>query len=145
MITKEIERVASVHWHGSLNQGNGKISAGSGSFTDLPYSLGSRFAEDTGTNPEELLGAAHAACYAMQLSALLTEKEYDIHHLDVQAHVFMSTSAPRMITHIKLVVHALVDDLEADMFQTQAEEAKRICPISKALASVPIELEAILD
>lgn len=145
MIIKEIESTASARWHGSLKEGSGKASVSSGFIQEVPYTWGSRFAGETGTNPEELLGAAHAACFAMQLSALLTEKEYDIHHLDVTAHVFMAGSSPRSITHIKLVVHALVDDLEADMFQTQAEEAKRTCPVSKALASVPIELEAILD
>ncbi|MEN6571031.1 MAG: OsmC family peroxiredoxin [Anaerolineaceae bacterium] len=145
MIVQDIERTASVRWHGSLKEGNGKASVGSGFIKEVPYTWGSRFAEEIGTNPEEMLGAAHAACFAMQLSALLTEKEYDIHHLDVTAHVFITGTSPRTITHIKLVVHALVDDLEADMFQTQAEEAKRTCPVSRALASVPIELEAVLD
>jgi osmotically inducible protein OsmC len=145
MNVQDIERKASVRWHGSLKDGNGKVSLGSGLLKEAPYTWASRFETGGGTNPEELLGAAHAACYAMHLSNLLTEKEYDIHHIDVEAHVFISGSAPRAITHIKLVVHARVDDLEADMFQTQAEEAKRNCPISRALASVPIELEAVLE
>ena len=145
MITEDLERTARVRWHGSIKGGNGKVSTGSGYLQEVPYTWASRFGEEKGTNPEELIGAAHAACFAMQLSALLTEKEYDIHHIDVVAHVFMSATAPRSIKRIKLVVHALVDDLEADMFQTQAEEAKRVCPVSRALAAVPIELEAILD
>ena len=81
----------------------------------------------------------------MNLSSLLTAKEYSIHHINVEASVFITATSPRSITHIHLTVHAQVDDLEPDMFQTQAEEAKRNCPLSKALASVPIELEAILD
>jgi lipoyl-dependent peroxiredoxin len=144
-MTEDIERKAKVSWHGSLKEGSGKISLGSGVLTDIPVTWASRFATDKGTNPEELLGAAHAACYAMNLSSLLTQKEYSIHHINVEAAVYMSATSPRSITHIKLVVRAKVDDLEADMFQTQAEEAKRSCPLSKALASVPIELEAILE
>lgn len=144
-MTDEIERKAQVSWHGSLKEGSGKISLGSGLVTDLPVTWASRFATDRGTNPEELLGAAQAACSAMSLSSLLTQKEYSIHHINVEAAVYLSSTSPRSITHIKLVVRVKADDLDADMFQTQAEEAKRSCPISKALASVPIELEAILE
>ncbi len=142
---EDIERKAEARWHGSLKEGNGKITLESGLLKEAPYTWASRFASDKGTNPEELLGAAHAACYAMNLSSLLTAKEYSIHHINVEAHVFITATSPRSITHIRLVVHAQVDDLEPDMFQTQAEEAKKNCPLSKALASVPIELEAILD
>ncbi len=141
----DIERKAKVSWHGSLKEGNGKISVGSGLLADIPVTWASRFATDKGTNPEELLGAAHAACYAMNLSSLLTKKEYNIHHINVEVAVYISSTSPRSITHIKLVVRAKVDDLEADMFQTQAAEAKRSCPLSKALAAVPIELEATLE
>lgn len=142
---EDIERKAEARWHGSLKGGNGKITLESGLLKEAPYTWASRFASDKGTNPEELLGAAHAACYAMNLASLLTAKEYSIHHINVEAQVFITATSPRSITHIKLAVHAQVDDLEPDMFQTQAEEAKRNCPLSKALASVPIELEAILD
>ncbi len=144
-MAEDIERKAKVSWHGSLKEGNGKISVGSGLLTDVPITWASRFATDKGTNPEELLGAAHAACYAMNLSSLLTQKQYSIHHIDVEAAVYISSTSPRSITHIKLTVRAKVDDLEADMFQTQAEEAKHSCPLSKALASVPIELEVSLE
>ncbi len=142
---EDIEHKASARWHGTLKEGDGKVSLESGLLKDAPYTWASRFASDKGTNPEELLGAAHAACYAMNLSSLLTQKEYSIHHIFVDASVFISATKPRSITHIKLTVHAQVDDLEPDMFQSQAEEAKRNCPLSKALASIPIELEAILD
>lgn len=145
METKDIERKAEAHWSGSIKDGGGKISLGSGMLKDAPYNVGSRFATEKGTNPEELLGAAHAACYAMNLSSLLTGKGYVIQHLDVEDRVFISSTSPRSITHIKLVVHAKVDHLEPDVFQAQAEESKRSCPISKALTSVPIELEAFLD
>ncbi len=142
---EDIKRKAEARWHGSLKEGSGKISLESGILKEAPYTWASRFASDKGANPEELLGAAHAACYAMQLSSLLTAKEYSIHHIHVEAQVFITAAPPRSITHIRLVVHAKVDDLEPDMFQTQAEEAKRNCPLSKALSAVPIELEAILD
>ena len=144
-MAEDIERKASASWRGSLKEGNGKISVGSGLVQDVPYTWASRFASEKGTNPEELLGAAHAACYALNLSSLLTQKEYNIHHINVEAAVYITSTAPRSITHIKLTVHAKVDDIEADMFQSQAEEAKRSCPLSKALASVPIELEASLE
>jgi osmotically inducible protein OsmC len=111
----------------------------------MPVTWASRFATDKGTNPEELLGAAHAACYAMSLSNLLTQKEYNIHHINVEAAVYITSTSPRSITHIKLVARVKADDLEADMLQTQAEEAKRTCPLSKALAAVPIELEVVLE
>jgi len=144
-VAEDIERKASARWHGSLKEGSGKISVGSGVFQDIPYTWASRFATDKGTNPEELLGAAHAACYALNLSSLLTQKDYNIHHINVEAAVYITSTAPRTITHIKLVVRAKIDDIEADMFHTQAEESKRSCPLSKALASVPIELEASLE
>ncbi len=144
-MAEDIERKAKVSWHGILKEGDGKISVGSGLLTDLPVTWASRFATDKGTNPEELLGAAHAACYAMSLSNLLAAKDYNIHHINVEAAVYISSTSPRSITHIKLVVRAKVDGLEADMFQTQAEEAKHSCPLSKALAAVPIGLEAILE
>jgi osmotically inducible protein OsmC len=141
----DIERKARVSWHGSLKEGSGKISVDSGLIADVPVTWASRFATDKGTNPEELLGAAHAACYAMSLSNLLAQKEYNIHHINVEAAVYITSTSPRSITHIKLVARVKADDLEPDMLQTQAEEAKRSCPLSKALAAVPIELEAILE
>ena len=144
-MAEDIKRNATAKWHGSLKEGGGEVSVGSGLITNVPVTWASRFATDKGTNPEELLGAAHAACYAMNLSSLLTQKEYTIHHIHVEAAVFITSTAPRSITHIELTVRAKVDDLEADMFKTQAEEAKQSCPMSKALASVPIELEAILE
>jgi osmotically inducible protein OsmC len=144
-MAEDIERKSEARWHGTLKEGSGKFSLGSGLVKDTPYTWASRFGTDKGTNPEELLGAAHASCYAMALSSLLSAKEYSIHHINVEASVYMSSTAPRTITHIKLTVRAKVDDLEADMFQTQADEAKRTCPLSKALASVPIELDAKLD
>lgn len=143
-MAEDIERKASAVWQGTLKEGSGKISVSSGYVKDLPYTWASRFASDKGTNPEELLGAAHAACFAMNLSTLLTQKDYNIRSINVEAAVYITSTAPRSITHIKLTVHAKIDEMEADMFQTQAEEAKRNCPLSKALASVPIELEAHL-
>jgi osmotically inducible protein OsmC len=141
----DIERKSNVSWHGSLREGNGKVSVGSGLITDVPVTWASRFATDKGTNPEELLGAAHAACYAMSLANLLALKEYYIHHVNVEAAVYLTSTSPRSITHIKLTARVKADDLEDDMLQTQAEEAKRTCPLSKALAATPIELEAILE
>jgi len=84
-MAEDIERKAKVSWHGSIKEGNGKVSLGSGLLTDAPITWASRYTTDKGTNPEELLGAAHAACFAMSLSNLLTQKEYSIHHINVEA------------------------------------------------------------
>lgn len=144
-MAQKIERKAEATWHGTLKDGKGKLSVGSGTLKDTAYTWATRFSTDKGANPEELLGAAHASCYAMFLSALLSQKDYYIHHINAEATVYLNPASPPTITHIKLTVRAKVDDLEADMFQTQAEEAKRGCPLSKALASVPIELDAKLE
>src|SRR5262245_47429582 len=99
----DIERKSRVSWHGSLREAVGKVSVDSGLINDVQVTWASRFAGDKGTNPEELLGAAHAACYAMSLASLLGQKEYYIHHIDVEAAVYITSTSPRSITHIKLV------------------------------------------
>jgi len=139
----DIERKAAARWQGTLKEGSGVFNMENGLAKDSPYTWGTRFGSDKGTNPEELLGAAQAACYAMNLSGVLTKQGRSIKSLDVQAGVFMSAEAPRTITHIKLRVTGSVEGMTAEEFQAAAEEAKA-CPISRALA-VPIELEASLE
>jgi osmotically inducible protein OsmC len=145
MVTKDIERVSNSHWEGSLREGGGKLNFSSGVIKDLPYNVNSRFASAPGSNPEELLGAAHAACYTMALTSRLSAAEHSIRYINTEAHVFMNATDARGITHIRLVVHAKVDGVDAETFKSMAADAGRNCIISRALATVPIEVESFLD
>ncbi len=126
-------------WQGTLKEGNGTMSLGSGSY-DGPFSFVSRFEEGTGTNPEELIGAAHAGCYSMFLSALLTTNGTPPDKVHTVATVHLGQGPT--ITKIELTTRAEVPGIEAEKFAELAAEAKAKCPISKALASVE---EIVLD
>jgi len=141
----DLERSASAVWQGTLKEGSGKLSAASGTFKDTPYSWAMRFTDPAGTNPEELLAAAHAGCYTMQLSNLLTQKEAKIDNIETKAVVFMTSAPPRKITHIKLTTRAKVSGVDAATFKALAEDAKVNCPVSVALSNVPMELDAALE
>ena len=145
MVTKDIERISNSHWEGTLREGKGELNSNSGVLKNLPYNVGSRFASEPGTNPEELLGAAHAACFTMALTSGLSAKDYHIEYVNTEAHVFMNATDARGITHIRLVVHAKVHGVNANEFKTLADDAGHNCLISRALASVPVEVESILD
>jgi osmotically inducible protein OsmC len=137
-------RTSTAEWHGRVQDGRGRVSLGSGAF-EGPYSFGSRFGEEPGTNPEELLGAAHASCFSMALSLLLTEAGYTPARIKTLAKVSIERSGEGFaITHIGLVTEAEVPGIDADAFSVQAEEARSGCPVSKALAAVDISLEARL-
>ena len=140
----DLERKADAVWHGSLKEGKGTITASSGIFKDVPYTFATRFENAPGTNPEELIAAAHAACFSMALANLLSSKGHEVHHIHTQATCYMSSSAPRKITKIRLETKAKVEDIDNGTFQTNADEAKRTCPVSQALA-VPVELDASLE
>src|SRR5258708_7476458 len=140
----DLERKAEAMWHGDLKEGKGTITAASGVLKNVPYSFSTRFENAPGTNPEELVAAAHAACYSMALANLLSSKGHQVHHIHTQATCYMSDSSPRKITKIHLSTKAKVEDIDKGTFQTNADEAKRNCPISMAL-SVPIELDATLE
>lgn len=137
-------RNAHARWEGSLKEGNGKVDFGNGAFAG-PYSFTSRFEEGTGTNPEELLGAAHASCFSMALSLILGEAGFTPDSVDSVAHV---TVAPHeggfKITKSHLVCEAKVPNLDETAFQKHAEAAKAGCPVSQALAGVEITLDAKL-
>jgi osmotically inducible protein OsmC len=141
----DLERSASAVWQGTLKEGSGKLSADSGTFKDTPYSWAMRFTDPAGTNPEELLAAAHAGCFTMQLSNLLTQKEAKIDNLETKAVVFMTSAPPRKITHIKLTTRGKVSGIDAATFKALAEDAKANCPVSVALSNVPMELDAALE
>lgn len=142
------EKSASVLWTGAGKKGLGKISTESGALLDYPYGFASRFGDDRrGTNPEEILGAAHAACFTMAFSFACDKAGFATTKIDTQAHVQLSAQGEGfVIDRIALRLNATVPGLEEARFQQIAAAAKRDCPLSKALASVAqISLVATLD
>jgi osmotically inducible protein OsmC len=135
-------RSAEAIWTGTLKEGKGKLKSGSGVF-ESDYTWAARFEEEPGTNPEELVGAALAGCYSMFLSALLTKANLTPTRIHTTAKVHLE--AGPTITLIELVTHAVVPGLDEKTFQEQAQAAKQNCPVSKALASVEIQLTAVLQ
>ncbi|MGQ0733941.1 MAG: OsmC family protein [Acidobacteriota bacterium] len=127
---------ASAEWKGTLKEGAGTMRLGSGAF-DGPYTFASRFETGPGTNPEELLGAAHAGCFSMALSAALGRAGYTPTTIQTTAKVHLGTSdAGPTITQIDLIVEGRVPGMDSATFQQQAEGAKTGCVVSRALAGV---------
>jgi osmotically inducible protein OsmC len=139
------KRTASAVWNGSLQEGEGTMRMASGSY-EGPYSFQSRFQEGDGTNPEELIAAAHAGCFSMALSGDLGRAGHEAESVETTATVHLEkVEAGFGITRIVLDTRARVPGIDADEFQQVAEGAKRNCPVSQALAAVPsIELNAEL-
>lgn len=141
-------RKSTAVWKGDALHGNGSLTTQSGALRDQPYSFKTRFqSEDgkAGTNPEELLGAAHAGCYAMALSFALTEAGHAPEELRVTAAVDISKVDDGFaIKSIVLDLEARVPGVDPAKFQALAEGAKKACPLSKALAATPIALSARL-
>ncbi|AYG01425.1 OsmC family protein [Lactococcus allomyrinae] len=138
---------ASAHWEDSLENGFGTISAESSQlFTEVPYNFKARLDSQAHiTTPEELLGAAHAACFSMAFSLVLGTKGLVPTSVDTTADVtFDVTSDGPAITGIKLTNHSVIPGLSEKDFQEIAQEVKENCPVSKALAGVDITLEATL-
>jgi len=138
-------RKADARWEGTLKEGKGTLSLGSGAF-EGQYSFTSRFEEGTGTNPEELIAAAHAGCYAMALNAALERAEMTPNYVQTTADVRMErTDSGPTITKIILNVEASVPGIEEDKFMEFAQNAKENCTVSRALAAVEeVELNAKL-
>ncbi|MCH8337754.1 MAG: OsmC family peroxiredoxin [Chloroflexi bacterium] len=136
-------RRASATWHGSIGEGHGHMEFGD---FEGSYSVASRFEDGEGTNPEELLGAAHAGCFSMALSSNLSAAGHPPKSVETSAQVHIDKlEAGWTVTRVHLVTKAEVAGLEAEAFQEFAEEAKANCPISRALAGVEITLEANLS
>jgi lipoyl-dependent peroxiredoxin len=137
-------RNASAVWSGDLKGGKGKMKLGSGAF-EGQYSFSSRFEEGKGTNPEELIGAAHAGCFSMAFSHGLSEAGFVPTQVATTAkvHLAMADGGFKIIT-IELECEADVPKIDDKTFQKLAEEAKTGCPVSKALAGVDIKLKAKL-
>ncbi len=137
-------RKASAGWEGSLKEGSGRVALGSGAFEGA-YSFRSRFEEGQGTNPEELIGAAHAGCFSMALSAGLGRAGFTPRRIRTEAKVHLEKVGEAFrITRIDLSTEAEVPKIDAQAFQEQAEAAKKGCPVSAALAGVAISLTARL-
>ncbi len=138
-------RKAEAIWTGTLKEGDGMFRVGSGALQG-PYTWASRFGDDvTKTNPEELVGAAHAACYAMFLSAQLTRAGFTPTRIQTSAEIdFGSDDKGPVLSSITLNVEAQVPGVSQEQFMELAEKSKAGCPISRALASVPMTLNAKL-
>jgi len=144
VIAKDIARTASVKWEGDVAKGHGSIVTGSGKVS-ASYSFGTRFSGDPGTNPEELLGASHAACFTMALSGALTRAGHAPTWIETTATVHLQAKGASFdVSQIELVTTAVVAAISEAEFSAFAADAKSTCPISKALASVPISLRATL-
>lgn len=129
-------RQANAEWKGTLKEGSGQMALGSGSYTG-PFSFVSRFENGTGTNPEELIGAAHAGCFSMALSAGLGRAGITPTSIRTNAKVHLGTGdAGPSITRIDLEVEGHVPGIDQATFQQHAETAKKTCVVSRALAGV---------
>lgn len=131
-------------WKGTLRHGQGRIELGSGAF-EGEYSFKTRFEDEPGTNPEELIGAAHAACFSMALAASLTDAGHRPDEIKTEAKVKLSKGEDGFeISYIKLTTEAKIADMSEEEFEIFALRAKEDCPVSKALSATRIELEAKL-
>jgi osmotically inducible protein OsmC len=137
-------RNANARWEGGLQQGKGSVRLGSGAF-EGQYSFSSRFEDGTGTNPEELIGAAHAGCFSMALTVGLERAGYSPTSVDTTAKVHLERGESGFrIPRIELETTAEVPGIDEATFQDQAATAKANCPVSVALAGVDIQLTANL-
>jgi lipoyl-dependent peroxiredoxin len=131
-------------WEGTLKHGKGTMVIGEAGF-ELDYSFPSRFENGTGTNPEELIGAAHAGCFSMALSHLIEQAGFTPRRISTRASVHLDKSATGFsISRVDLYTEAQVPGITDEQFTKQAEEAKATCPVSRALAGVEITLKADL-
>ena len=139
------KRKASARWDGSLTEGQGTMRMASGAY-EGPYSFQSRFEEGEGTNPEELIAAAHAGCFSMALSLVVGQAGHSLESVETKATVHIDkVDEGFAITRIELETRARVPGVSEDEFQQVAEAAKKGCPVSRALAAVEsIELRASL-
>lgn len=137
-------RKASGRWEGDLQKGQGNLALGSGAFEGA-FSFGTRFGDEAGTNPEELVGAALAGCYSMALTAAMGKAGYKPNAVHCDAAVRIEKKGEGFeITGIELTVEADVPDLDTEEFNRLADETKQACPVSKALAGTDIQLKAKL-
>ena len=138
-------RTADAVWEGELQGGKGSMRFGSGAF-DGQYSFSSRFEEGTGTNPEELVGAAHAGCFSMAFAGALGRAGHPPTKVETTARVHLERAETGFhIPHIELITDATVPGIDEAEFQRIGQEAKQNCPVSKLLAGAEITLQATLS
>lgn len=134
-------------WNGDLKGGSGRISAETGILQDATYTFATRFEQQPGTNPEELLAAAHAACFSMQLAGLLGRAGYQPQSVETQAICSMSPKdgGGFRISKMRLETRGKVEGIDPQKFQEIAEQAKEVCPVSGVFRNnIEIELDAVL-
>jgi osmotically inducible protein OsmC len=139
-----MERTASAVWNGGLKDGNGTLATESGTLENVHYSFAKRFGDEAGTNPEELIAAAHAGCFSMQLSGVLGSKGMTADEIRTSAAVSGSMDGGGFtITNVHLTVEARIPGADDAAFQEAADTACKICPVSKLL-NAEITLDAKL-
>ncbi|MGI4836100.1 MAG: OsmC family protein [Janthinobacterium lividum] len=140
-----MKKTASAIWEGDLKQGKGQISTESGALRNTPYGFNTRFEGVPGTNPEELIGAAHAGCFSMALSMILGEANLTPERIDTTAEVTLDKQADGFaITAVHLILKAKVPGATQEQFLELANKAKAGCPVSKVLKGAEISLDATL-
>ena len=140
-----MDRSASAVWHGGLRDGKGTLLTESGTLNETQYSFSTRFENGVGTNPEELIAAAHAGCFTMALSGQLTSVDLPPEMLETTAVVTMDkTDDGPTVTKIHLITKAKVPGIEKEKFDELAKKAKEGCPISRLLKAADITLDASL-
>lgn len=140
-----IKKTASAHWAGNLKQGKGTISTESGALTKNPYGFNTRFEDQPGTNPEELIGAAHAGCFSMAFSMLLGQENFTPDSIDTQATVTLEKQDDGFaVSAVHLEMTARIPGISQTQFEEIANKAKVGCPISKLL-NADISLDATLQ
>ncbi len=141
----KIKRRGSAAWSGPLKEGKGEISTSSGALTAYPYGFNSRFGDVQGTNPEELLGAAHSACFTMALSLVLGEAGLTADSLETTAEVTLEQDDHGFsITSVHLTLKGKVPGVDAATFEKLAQGAKANCPVSKVLnAAITLDAELL--
>ena len=140
-----MKKTASAHWQGGIKDGKGSISTESGALNQQPYGFNTRFENQPGTNPEELLGAAHAGCFSMALSKELGEAGMTAESIDTTAEVTLDKQDGGFaITAVHLTLKAKIPGADRTAFEKAVATAKNGCPVSKVL-NAEITLEAVLD
>jgi len=139
-----MERKASATWWGDLEEGRGEITSGSGALSATPYSAATRFGDEKGSNPEELIGAAHAGCFSMALAKSLRDAGLDPQRIDTEAAVSLEKDDEGFsIERVRLSTRVEAPGADPEVFERAAGEAKDGCPVSRVL-NADIELSATL-
>ncbi len=140
-----MKKTATAQWQGSIRDGKGTISTQSGALNNIPYGFNTRFEDAPGTNPEELIGAAHAGCFSMALSKELGDAGMTAERIDTQAQVTLNkVEGGFEISAVHLKLHAKIPGAERNAFEKAVETAKTGCPVSRLL-NATITLEAVLE